>query len=248
VSITAVRLCALLLSSCLAAAACGSAAVTAKRTPSASAATPNAAAVARCQQLAARGVTPCPPANLALEHIAIRNGTRGAVTDAAVREQGNAYLREHALFDWAVRQQGGDAFLMSGALVPPEMGRTNIFRAEIRVFADARTAGGRARIEPLTTTEITLVPVPEPLQEAARRDGLVPSPYAWVDNQAGPARASIELPDGGLRDEVRIADGQPHPILVFGQVRSDADLGAIWYLGGEYGCLASIEVRGVCGI
>jgi hypothetical protein len=247
VSIGSIRLLTL-LSACLVAVACGSSAVTAKRSPAASAAAPDPAAAARCQQLALRSVAPCPPANLALEHIAIRNGTHGAVTDAVAHDQGTAYLREHALYDWAVRQQGGDGFLMSGALVPPETGRTNIFRAEIKLFADARAAGGRARIEPLTTSEITLVPVPTGLQDAARRDGLQPSPFAWVDNQSGPARAWIETPDGGSRDEVRIAEGQPHPILVFGQVKQDADLGSLWFLGGEYGCLASVQVRNVCGI
>lgn len=237
-----------LVSACLLVAACGSAAVTAKHTSPRSSATPDPAAVARCQQLAQRGAIPCPPGNLALEHIAVRNGTGGAVTDAAARDQGAAYLREHALYDWAVRQQGGDAFLMSGALVPPETGRTNIFRAEIKLFADARSAGGRAHIDPLTTTEVTLVPVPAALQDAARRDGLQPSPFAWVDNQAGPAHAWFVTPDGATHDEVRIAEGQPHPILVFGQVRQDAQLGAIWFVGGAYGCLSSIEVRHVCGL
>jgi hypothetical protein len=247
VSIVSIRLCTL-LSACLVAAACGATAVTPKRSPAASVATPDAAATVRCQALSIRGVTPCPPANLALERIAIRNGTHGTVTDTVVRDQGVAYLREHALFDWAVRQQSGDAFLMSGVLVAPEVGRTNIFRAEIQVFADARAAGGRALIEPLTTTEIALVPVPASLQDSARRDGLEPSPFAWVDNQAGPARAAIQTRDGASRNEVSIAAGQPHPILVFGQVKVDPQLGAIWYLGGEYGCLASIVVRSVCGI
>ncbi|TMC04560.1 MAG: hypothetical protein E6J41_24500 [Chloroflexi bacterium] len=235
-----------LAAACVVVAACGSSPVTARRASSPP--TPDAAAVARCQQLSLRGVTPCPPANLALEHISIRNGTNGAVTDAAAREQGAAYLREHALYDWAVRQPGGDAFLTSGALARPETGRTNIFRAEVKLFADARAAGGTAHIVPPTTTEVTLVPVPASLQEAARRDGLQPSPFAWVDNQAGPAHAWFVTPDGAAHDEVRIADGQPHPILVFGQVEQDAELGAIWFVGGAYGCLASMEVRHVCGI
>ena len=237
-----------LLWACLVAVACGSTAVIEKPNQSRSAATPDAATSARCVQLQARHVTPCPPANLALEHIAIHNATRGGVPDATARDEGMAYLREHALYDWAVRQANGDAFLSSGALVPPETGRTNIFRAELKLFADARAAGGSAHISPLTTTDITLVPVPPALQDAAQRDGLQPSQYAWVDNQAGPARAWIQTPDGRSRDEVRIADGQPHPILVFGQVRDDPELGSLWYLGGEYGCLASIEVRSVCGI
>ena len=50
------------------------------------------------------------------------------------------------------------------------------------------------------------------------------------------------------RDEVQIGAGQPRPILVFGQVRNDAELGSIWYVGGAYGCLASAQVRAVCGI
>ncbi len=245
-SIAQIRL-MVLLAVCVAGAACGAAAAP-KPSPATAAATQDAVATARCQQLLARGVTPCPPANLALERIAIRNGTHGGVADAVVQQQGVAYLRVHALYGWAVRQSSGDAFLLSGAIVPPETGRTNIFRAEVKLFADARAAGGRAHVDPLTTTAITLVAVPQALQDAAQRDGLQPSAYAWVDNQAGPARAWIETPDGGAHDEVRIGDGQPHPILVFGQVRDDAELGSIWYLGGEYGCLASLQVRVVCGV
>jgi hypothetical protein len=237
-----------LLAACAVVVACGSAAATAKHPLPASSATPDAAAVARCQQLAQRHVTPCPPANLALEHIAIHNGTHGAVGDAIAGEEGAAYLREHALYDWAVRQPNGDAFLMSGALVPPETGRTNIFRAEIKLFEDARAADGSPHVQPLITTDATLVAVPAALQDAARRDGLQPSPYAWVDNQAGPGRAWYQTPDGVAHDEVRIADGQPHPILVFGQVEQDPELGSLWFVGGEYGCLASIEVRDVCGV
>jgi len=237
---------ALLLAAWLYAAACGSTSPASRPppTPSISA----AEAAARCQQLADRHVTPCPPPGLPLERITIRNGTRGAVSDEDARAQGTAYVRAHALYIWAVRQAAGDAFLLSGALVGSETAQTNIFRSEVKVFADARAAGGRARIDPLTTTEITLVPVPQALRDLAKRDGLAPSPYAWVDNQAGPAHAWIETPNGGSRDEVRIAAGQPHPILVFGQVMNDAQLGSIWYAGGEYGCLASPQVRAVCGL
>ena len=246
-SIVGIRLMTV-LAACVAVAACGAAAASPRPAPASVAATQDASARARCQQLLVRRVTPCPPANLALEHIAVRNGTHGAVVDAAVQQQGAAYLRVHALYGWAVRQSSGDAFLLSGAIVPSETGRTNIFRAEVKLFADARAVGGRPHIDPLTTTVITLVAVPQALQDAAQRDGLQPSAYAWVDNQAGPARAWIEMPDGGARDEVRIGQGQPHPILVFGRVRDDAELGSIWYVGGEYGCLASLQVRAVCGV
>jgi hypothetical protein len=240
---------AALLAACIGATACGGIGAAVKSTPSPNAAESSAVedAAVRCQQLAARHIQPCPPP-LAQERITIHNGTHGQVSDADVRAQGEAYLRAHALYVWAVRQEGGDAFLLSGALVDPETARTNIFRSELRLFADARTAGARAHVEPLTTTEITLVAAPEALRDMARRSDLTPSPYAWVDNQTGPARAWIETAEGGTRDEVRIPAGQPHPILVFGQVRNDADLGSIWYSGGEFGCLANSQVRAVCGV
>jgi hypothetical protein len=247
VSIVRLRL-ATVLMACVVVAACGSAGTAAKRPAGASTAPADPAAVARCQQLAQRHVTPCPPAALPRERIGVRNDTNGAVADADARAAGEAYLRVHALYVWAVHQDGGDAFLLSGAIVPPETGRTNIYRAEASIFASARAAGGRAHIEPLTTTQITLVPVPRALQDLARRDGLQPSPYAWVDNQMGPAHAWIETPGGGSRDVLRIAAGQPHPILVFGQVRNDAELGSIWFVGGEFGCLADPNVRVVCAV
>lgn len=237
---------ATLLAAGVVVAACGSTGGEVRRP--ATAATPDARAeAARCQQLATQGVTPCPPARLALERISIRNDTHGAVSDAVARAEGLAYLRAHALYDWAVRQADGDAFLLSGAIVDPATARTNIFRDEVQVYADARAAGGRARIDPPTTTQVTLVPVPQAIQQVARQDGMQPSQYAWVDNQAGPARAWIELPGGGTKDLLRI-DAGPHPILVFGQVKDDAELGSIWYLGGEFGCLADARVRAICGL
>ena len=251
VSTVSLRL-VMLLAACVSVAACGAAAAAVRSPAPAPAAAPgsapDSAAAARCQQLEQRHVTPCPPAGLPAEQIQIRNATRGAVSDRDARTFGEAYLRVHALYLWAVRQETGDAFLLSGAIVAAETARTNIFRAEADIFTDARAAGGRARIDPLTTTAITLVLVPQSLRDVALSDGLEPSPYAWVDNQQGPAHAWIEMPGGATRDVLRIAAGEPHPIMVFGQVRSDAELGAIWYLGGEFGCLADPRVRAVCGV
>jgi hypothetical protein len=235
-----------LLAASTVAMACGTSGVAPRSSPAAPALADPASV--RCQDLQRRGIVPCPPPRLPPESIVVRNGTRGAVDDGTVRAQGQAYLRQHALYDWAVRQPDGGTFLTSGAITPAEVARTNIFRTEVQVFADARAGGGTVRIEPLRTTEITLVPVPEALQDAARRDGLQPSPYGWVDNQAGPARVTVQAAGGAAHEVLRIAPGEPHPILVFGQVREDADLGSIWYVGGYFGCLASVQLRIACGL
>src|SRR5215469_5827395 len=114
-----------LLAASIGATACG--AGVASRPPAAAtvaAATPDA----RCQDLQRRGIVPCPPATLPPERIVVRNGTGGAVADAVVRAEGEAYVRQHALYDWAVRRPDGGTFLTSGAITPPEVARTNIFR------------------------------------------------------------------------------------------------------------------------
>jgi hypothetical protein len=200
----------------------------------------------RCQGLARRGITPCPPAGLELERIAVRDGTHGGVDEATLRAAGDAYLRVHALYIWAVSQDDAPTFLMSGAVVPPDIARTNIFRGELQIFSKARAASGKVRFDPMRTTAITLVPVPADLQAAARRQGLAPSPYAWVDNQAGPARALIDGRDGSRQSVLDIPPGEPHPILVFGQLKDDLDLGFIWFQGGIYGCLSTAELRATC--
>jgi hypothetical protein len=235
-----------LVATSIVALACGTT-IAGGRPPSAAPAAQPTADV-HCQALALRGITPCPPSRLALEPIVVRNGTHGAVADDVVRTQGQAYIRAHTLYDWAVRQADGGSFLMSGAIVPPEIARTNVFRAEVKVFTDAHASGSTVHIEPLRTTEITLVPVPVGLQEAGKSDGLRPTQFGWVDNQAGPARVTVQAAGGSPREVLRIAPGEPHPILVFGEVREDADLGPIWYLGGEFGCLASAQVRVACGL
>src|SRR5215472_4684780 len=238
------RLLILSVTGLLAAAACGVPAAPTRPPPVASA---SAGLDARCIDLQARGAGGCPPASLPTEPIAVRNGTGGAVDDATVQAMGRAYLRTHALYDWAVRQPAGDAFLLGGAIAPAEVARTNVFRTEAKAFAEARAAGGSLRVEPLTTRAITLVEVPPALRDAAGRDGLGAGGYAWVDDQAGPALVTL-LGPGGPRELLRIPPGEPHPILVFGQVREDPDLGVIWYIGGEYGCLGSAQVRPVCGL
>src|ERR1051326_6767582 len=166
--------------------ACGGVTAGARPSPTALTVSTSVDSDARCVDLEVRGVTDCPPRVLPSESIDVRNGTNGALDDATVRAMGEAYLRTHALYDWAVRQRDGDTLLLSGALVSSDIGRTNIFRAEAQAYAQARAANGTLHIQPLTTTAITLVPVPQHVQDVASQDGLQPSAYAWVDNQAGP--------------------------------------------------------------
>jgi hypothetical protein len=210
--------------------------------PSANAATNDL----RCESLARRGLSPCPPGSLELEPIAIKNGTRGTVDDEIVRMDGQAYLRAHALYMWAVGRAEASAILTSGVLAPPDIAQTNAFRGEVEAFTRARASGSGVSFQALKTTAIRLVPVPPNLQEAARRQGLEPSPYAWVDNQAGPAKVVVQGKDGSRRTTLSIPPGEPHPVLVFGELKDDPDLGFIWFQGGIYGCLTTPELRATC--
>src|SRR5205807_5481635 len=118
----------------------------------ASPSTPAATNDLRCQSLARRGLAPCPPGSLELEPIAIKNGTRGTVDDEIVRMDGQAYLRAHALYVWAVGQPEASTILTSGVLAPPDIAQTNAFRGEVEAFPRARGSGSGVSFQPLKTT------------------------------------------------------------------------------------------------
>src|SRR5437588_6563452 len=83
--------------------------------PSAVAADPQ-----RCERLAKRGFTPCPPppARLALPPTTIRNATNGAVSDATAQQWGRAFQGTEAYYRWAIETNARNA-LTSGVLTDP---------------------------------------------------------------------------------------------------------------------------------
>jgi hypothetical protein len=77
---------------------------------------------------------------------------------------------------------------------------------------------------------------------------MTPSPYAWVLMQVGPAKYTLVMPDGSSRVLVNLATGLPDQIIIFGQRKTDPDLGEIWFQGGDFACLKDPETKAACRV
>jgi hypothetical protein len=161
-----------------------------------------------------------------------------------VRAWGEAFQRTYTYYIWA-EVAGSDSFLMSGLLVPPTIAETTVYNSEIGFIRQARSLGASLRLNPLRWTRITLVPVPEPLRQAAMNHGFKASEFGWLAMQVGPALAEAVMPDGSSRVLDSMKPGETSPILVFGERRDDPELGPIWYQYGLFGCRGP-QMEAIC--
>jgi hypothetical protein len=211
--------------------------------PSVSAATPDAQ---RCARLAQRGFTPCPPTpdRLALPATTIRNATNGAVSDATAREWGRAFQLTEAYYRWAMQANARGA-LTGGAFADSTTPAiNNLFGTDLMDLDNAKQAGGVLMYEPPAITVTQLVVVPSSLQQAMGRQGLKPTSYALAVRFVGPTRRSIRAGNGS--ESLVISRDATYSIdaLIWGETRSSADLGIVWFEDGIYGCEG--QVRNAC--
>lgn len=212
---------------------------------------PSASAVApadpqRCARLAKRGFTPCPPTadRLQLPPTTIRNATNGAVSDATAQQWGRAFQLTEAYYRWAL-QNNVRVALTSGVLADPSPNAVaNLFGTDLMDLDDAKRAGGTLTFEPLGTPMIQLVAVPPDLQQAMRRQGLTATDYGLAVRFTGPGRRAIRYSDGHESEIVSSGPDYSAVLLIWGEFKSDADFGPIWYEHGNYGCDGN--VRSVC--
>lgn len=209
--------------------------------PSASAAASSNAQ--RCQRLAQRGFTPCPPTpdKLQLPPTTIKNATNGAVSDAAAKQWGRAFQLTEAYYRWALKANARNA-LTAGVLsdaTPQALG--NLFGSDLQDLDAAKRAGGVLVYEPPLIPVVQVVAIPTDLSAAMTRQGLLPEPYGLAVRFTGPTRRSIRLSDG---TETEVLSRDPSfsiAGLVWGRLKADPDLGSIWYESGSYGCDGNVE-------
>jgi hypothetical protein len=212
-------------------------------TPTHSASPSPTADAARCARLAKRGFTPCPPlaSQLKLPATTIKNATNGAVDDATVQKWGRAFQLGQAYYYWVMDQNARDA-LTSGVLTDPSA-TDNLFGADLRDLDAAKQKDGAlvSRQFAMPVTEVVIVP--SSLQDEMRTHGLTPKPYGLAVRFQGPATHAVRFQDGheevlGTSGADVIVDG-----LVWGELRSDPDLGDNWYEFGVYSCK---DIKSVC--
>jgi hypothetical protein len=200
--------------------------------PSASAAA--TADPARCERLAKRGFTPCPPApdRMPLPPTTIRNATNGAVPDATAQQWGRAFQLTEAYYRWALQANARDA-LTKGGLADPGAS-TNLFGQDLMSLDDAKRQGGRLIDQEGSMPEVYVVLLPSDLQSRISQQGLTPKPYGMAALFSGTTSRSIQFPDGHVVPLGTVATNVR--LLVWGELKADADLGSIWFEYGLYGC------------
>src|SRR5439155_2448432 len=125
--------------------------------------------------------------------------------------------------------------------------QSTVYNTEIGFIRQARDLGGTLKLAPLRWTRITLVKVPDNIRQAAVTHGYKPSDFGWLAMQVGPATAEAVMPDGSSKLLVSMKPGETSPLLVFGELRNDPDLGSISYQNDLLGCTAS-ELDVVCRV
>jgi hypothetical protein len=210
---------------------------------------PSVAAVVdqqRCARLAKRGFVPCPPTpdRMPLPPTTIRNGTNGAVSDATARQWGRAFQLAQAYYYWAIQNGARDA-LTSGALSDPSpYAVTNLFGSDLVDLDQAKQVNGTIVYNPPKTPITQVVVLTASLQDQIRRQSLSATRYGLAVRFTGPDRRAIRLING-QETNVKERDGSfVVDVVYWGELRSDPDLGSIWYEDGNYGCQG--EVRSVC--
>jgi hypothetical protein len=83
--------------------------------------------------------------------------------------------------------------------------------------------------------------MPPDLQEPIRRQGLSPKPYGIVNKFVGPESRRIVFPDGKEQTISAVDANFSGYSIAWGELKSDPDLGEIWYEYGYYGCEGTVK-------
>jgi hypothetical protein len=200
---------------------------------SATSAAKAAAGTVNCAHLRTRApdIEGCPPAGLALDQPSLAHAA--GVSDVEAQHMGEGFARSYAIANWAINQ-GYSMILRAGLISSPEGQATaSSFGDDLRHIYEAQRAGTRYRIDPpLRLVAIRAVTVEPAVSAQATFSKLTPGPYALVLTLQGPYMAYL-----GSQVVVSHAAAYSAHVLMFGDLRDDADLGGwIWSWGGYVTC------------
>jgi hypothetical protein len=170
----------------------------------------------------------------------IKNATDGAIDDVTAQKWGHAFQITEGYYEWAVNANQRDA-LTSGAFSDPDAA-SNLFGEDLQELDRAKQQGGTLVVQWGPIPRVQIVPIPENLKGPMRRQGLRPQAYGVAAEFTGPSKRSIRFADGH-EDAIYTADSTfLARLLIWGEFKSDGDLGTVWYESGLYGCLGEVAV------
>lgn len=192
-----------------------------------------------CHDLAERQIDQCPPIPISFDRdVEFQNEVGGRVSHSTAAQWEQAFLRGDAYYLWAYKNAKAQ-FLLSGALGPPHIAQTDLFRGELQDIANAQQAGGRLELKPLSTSAVALLATPVALKQTAADLGTVWEPWAFLVLAKGPASAKVVLPNGSVRTLWNDGPGSVNEGLSWGYFKRDPILGPVWYNEGFVGCAGS---------
>jgi len=186
-----------------------------------------------CARLQARapGIEGCPPANLALDRPSVAHAA--GISGADAQHMADGFARSYAIANWAINQ-GYATFLQSGLLSSRQgQATSSSFGQDLREMYLAQRANGRYRVDPpLRLTAVWAAPVPAAVRAQATSLQLAPGPDALALAFQGPYAAYV-----GSQVVTSNPANYSVRVLMFGELRNDADLGGwLWSWGGYASC------------
>jgi hypothetical protein len=178
---------------------------------------------------------------LKLPATTIKNATNGAVDDATVQRWAHAFQLGQAYYYWVIAQNARD--VLTSGFFGDQAATDNLFGTDLRDLDQAKQKGGVLVAKEYSIPITQAVVIPPQLQEVIRAHGFTPKPYGLATRFQGPASHTIRFPDGHEETQFSVGNEKIVDTVDWAELRSDPDLGEIWYEYGYYGCE---EIRSVC--
>ncbi len=199
----------------------------------------------RCEVLQATyGLTPCPPAPLPVETVAVKNGD-GAITDQRATQVAQAYLRSRALYYRAL-DANSDRFFRSRVIYLPDNSPL-MFDQEIKHIVDARARKGRLVVQAHSTLRSVTVLGLTPELRSALGGRVTPLAEAVMVNYVGPDEQVIRVPGQPDRSVASLGPSDSVTQLIAGVLVTAPGLEETWAEVGQWDC-HDPDVSLLCGV
>jgi len=200
------------------------------------------ASAGQCSALKARApaIEACPPPNLSLEHPVVSRDPTVADTDAQHAVEG--FARSYAIYNWAINH-GYVNFIRSGLIsFTTGQAETVSFGTDLDQLDEARREEAVFKIDPpLKLVSARAEPLSPQVAAYARQSGLATGAVGLRLTFQGPYGAYI-----GNRAVTSHPSSFVVRVVMFGELRNDADLGGwLWVWGGYASCNAP-QVADAC--
>ena len=176
----------------------------------------------------------------------VLNHTGGKVDDATARKWAEAMVRTTAWEAWGIANLQPDFFTPA---LGPNGARSDAFAEDERLVRSGLDARGSLAVTPergIHVNQMTLVAVPQSVQDQIPSAGAVPAGFAWVERQVGPADVALHKPDGTVQSLFHLGPNDQITGITGGNFQdANLSLGPTWYWDFQFECTVDF-LRSTC--